>query len=287
MRYVAYLRVSTADQDSLTAQLAACRDLAARLGGTITEIIEDKLSGLDANRPGYQRLLTLARDQLIDAVLVYRQDRFGRDPAEALRAFGELSRLGIEVQSASEPNIDQDIRGIFAVLAGRESRIISERVRSGMREKARTGQWQTTAPPGYRIGANHHLEPDEQATLVIRTFETMAQNQHSLRQLRDLVSAWGLKTSKGTALSRTHLHQLLTNPAYVGKVVYGMEPHGKFPTKLPPVVCENAHPGLVDQETFDSVQAVLKGHKRFQAGIRHSPYLLTGLLVCGHCGIRM
>ncbi len=286
-RFVAYVRVSTAEQDTLTAQLAACTEMASRLNGKIVETIEDKLSGLDSSRPGYQRVLTMARSGEIDGVVVYRLDRFGRDPAEALRAFSELSKLGVQVHSASEPNIDEDMRGIFAVLAGRESRIISQRVRMGMRQKAAQGIWQTTPPPGYRSGADHRLEPDALAPMVTQLFEIAAEGRLSLRHLRDKANALGITSGRGHALSRTHVYGILTNRAYLGEVSFGKRKHAKFPSNEPPVVCENAHSALIDAATFVQVQAAFAKHQRFPAAVRQSKWMLTGLLVCGACGGKM
>jgi DNA invertase Pin-like site-specific DNA recombinase len=292
VRFAAYLRVSTSEQDSEAAQLAAIRSYVERADGSLVAIESDKLTGLDSSRPGYLRVLEQARRGEIDAVVVWRLDRFGRDPAEALRAFGELARLKVELHSVSEPSIDEDMRGLLAVLAGRESRVTSQRVRLSMRAWAATGSFQTTPPPGYRLVGEKHarrLEPNQDAPTITRAFTEMATGQYSLRQMQAKLSAWGIKTSRGTPLSRGLVHRLFTNQAYLGHVVYGTRPHGKFPSKLPPVVYKDAHPAVVDAETFRRVQEALKSHKRFPAGagVRQSRYMLTGLTYCGHCGSRL
>ena len=57
-------------------------------------------SGLDPNRPEYQRLLQDARLGKFSHIAVASPDRFGRDPLEAVQRYQELANLGIAVQVA-------------------------------------------------------------------------------------------------------------------------------------------------------------------------------------------
>lgn len=297
LRLAAYARVSTEEQDTIEAQLAACRDYAVHNGGAIVATETDKISGLDPRRPGYQRVLDLARRGEVDAIVVWKLSRFGRDHGESIRAALELERMGVQVLSTTEPTDSPLFRDLMLLLANNDSRVISQNVRLGMRAAAAKGRWLTTPPPGYRLvrdadGRNPHLVPDEKAPLVKRLFEIAATGGYSVRRLRDEANAIGLTSGTGRILSRTHVHKLLTNPAYVGDVVYGRRPHGRFQAKRVTtpdtwVVCRDAHPAIIDRETFEQVQTAFRQHKRFQAGVRGSAFLLTGLIRCGHCGSRM
>ena len=51
-----------------------------------------------------------------------------------------------------------------------------------------------------------------------------------------------------------------------------------------PIVTANIHDALIDQETFDRVQGKVQQRRQTHNRTRNSPYLLSGLIHCGHCG---
>lgn len=306
LRLARYARVSTGEQTSVDAQLDTLITLAAQLGGSIVATETDVQTGFDSDRPGYQRILAMARRHEIDGVLVYRLDRFGRDHAESIRAVNELTKLSVEVHSASEPSIgDPFVRDLLLLLANREVRVLSDRVKMMHKAKAREGQWQSRPPTGYRIqttgegsAATKRLSPDPlKAPLVTQLFEAAAApdatgHLPTVRELRDLAHAIGLTSGTGRELTRGHVHKLLTNPAYMGDVVYGRQANGKFEGKRNRpesewTVVPDAHPALIDRETFARVQASFAQHLRIQGDARRSAWFLTSLIFCGHCGSRM
>jgi DNA invertase Pin-like site-specific DNA recombinase len=72
-----YARVSTNDQQTLAMQNRAMREYAARRGWTVAMQIREVNSGA-ARREAREKLLEAARRREIDAVLVWRLDRWGR-----------------------------------------------------------------------------------------------------------------------------------------------------------------------------------------------------------------
>jgi site-specific DNA recombinase len=253
-RLLVYTRCSDAEQDTYDAQLAACREHASRLGGTIIRTESDRgISGLDPKRPGYQRVLAAARAREIDGVVVWKLDRRGRDAVEGIRAAQELDSLGVKVHSCTQNLDDPFIRDLLFLLGRRESEQTAERVRMKMRADAAEGKWGGKAPLGYRINPDtRHLEPDASAPVVARIFELFASGQHTLRSVRDEARKLGLLTS------RANIAVILKSPAYVGDVTWGRVHHGKTTGKRPAapdswVVARNAHPALVDRDTFAKV----------------------------------
>jgi site-specific DNA recombinase len=292
-RYAIYTRVSTEEQSrpghvSLEAQLDACREHVRKQDGVIACEEQDIQSGLDTNRPGYQRLKDAARRREIDAVIVWRLDRWGRDDGEALSSYDELERLGVAVESVMEPGDDPLLRRIKSVLSREESRTISQRTVMGLRAKARRGEWSGAPPLGYRIkGKTLALDPPL-AVLVRRVFEEAASSKYSLKQLSESAKAAGLRGPSGHPISRQYLGRLLRNPTYTGTLTYGRQANGKFARRgRRPVeewiVRPNAHPALVDKPLFDRVQAVLTRHKAEQGNARGTTFLLTSILWCGRC----
>ena len=295
MRYAAYVRLSKSDDDravSLDSQAEAIRKYVANQGGTVVLEAKDIQSGLDPERPGYQTILQAARDGRIDAAVVFRFDRWGRDTLEALRSFQELASLGVEVQSATESSEDPFVRDLMLLLANRESRTISARVKPVQLMEAAAGRWQGRPPAGFDLGDDGRLAPNGQAPLVRQLFQMAATGDHSIAALRRWAHGNGLTSSTGKPPSRGMLHKWLTNPAYGGDLVYNRRANGRFePKRNRPesdwVTVKDAHPAMVDRATFDAVQAVLATHRHYQARVRGSKYLLTGLAYCGYCGSKM
>jgi DNA invertase Pin-like site-specific DNA recombinase len=78
-----YARVSTNDQQSIPLQLRALREYAVRRGWTIVLQVKEVGSGA-AQRQLREKLLEAAQRREIDAVLVWRLDRWGRSVADLL-----------------------------------------------------------------------------------------------------------------------------------------------------------------------------------------------------------
>jgi DNA invertase Pin-like site-specific DNA recombinase len=151
-RVALYARVSTVDkgQDPET-QLRALREFAARRGFMPVGEYIDYASGMRADRPQYQALLSAARKRQLDVVLVWRYDRFARSTQALVRALNEFHGLGVDFISYQE-NIDTTtpqgelIFTVMASLAQFESALISERVKAGMARAKAQGKPISRAP---------------------------------------------------------------------------------------------------------------------------------------------
>src|ERR1041385_24615 len=134
-----YARVSTNNgHQSPEMQLAELREYCERRGWEITsEYVDNGVSGAKERRPQLDRLLSDCRRRLVDAVVVYRYDRFARSLRQLVNALEGFRSLGIEFVSlhdgveTSTPN-GRLVFGIFASIAEFERELIRERVRSGL-----------------------------------------------------------------------------------------------------------------------------------------------------------
>jgi DNA invertase Pin-like site-specific DNA recombinase len=101
------------------------------------EFVDKGISGAKEHRPALDRLLSLCRKRSIDAVVVYRYDRFARSLRQLVNALEEFRALGIDFVSLHEgvdtstPN-GRLVFGIFASIAEFERELIRDRVRSGL-----------------------------------------------------------------------------------------------------------------------------------------------------------
>jgi DNA invertase Pin-like site-specific DNA recombinase len=139
IRAALYARVSTINhgQDP-EVQLGELREFCKRRGFIVAhEYVDKGISGSREKRPALDKLLADCRKRLVDAVVVYRYDRFARSLRQLVNALEEFRSLGIDFISIHEgvdtstPN-GRLVFGIFASIAEFERELIRDRVRSGL-----------------------------------------------------------------------------------------------------------------------------------------------------------
>jgi len=138
MKAAAYARVSTHDKQDPVMQLREVREYCQRRGWEIEgEYVDIGVSGAKEKRPQLDRMLAECRKCKVDAVVVYRYDRFARSLRQLVNALCEFDALGIQFVSLHEgvdtstPN-GRLVFGIFASIAEFERELTRERVRSGL-----------------------------------------------------------------------------------------------------------------------------------------------------------
>jgi DNA invertase Pin-like site-specific DNA recombinase len=138
-RVALYARVSTLNhgQDP-GVQLRELRAYCERRGFEIVgEYVDKGISGSREQRPALDKLMAVCRKRLVDAVVVYRYDRFARSLRQLVNALEEFNSLAIDFVSlhegvdTSSPN-GRLFFGIFASIAQFERELIRDRVRSGL-----------------------------------------------------------------------------------------------------------------------------------------------------------
>src|SRR5438105_564634 len=87
VRYAAYIRKSQEDSKrqvlSLPSQLAECENLAAQLGVTITEVIEESHSAWHPGRPKFDKLMARVNKGEISGVIAWHPNRLSRNEVDA------------------------------------------------------------------------------------------------------------------------------------------------------------------------------------------------------------
>ena len=128
-RCALYARVSTSDQNC-EMQLRELREYCQRRGWHVAgEYVDTGYSGSKASRPELDKLMHDARQRKIDAVLVWKLDRWGRSLAHSIQSIQELDSLGVRFVATTQ-NIDTDertqcpihasyLRGCLRSLSGR------------------------------------------------------------------------------------------------------------------------------------------------------------------------
>ena len=96
MRVALYARVSTTYGQNPEVQLTELREYSTRRGWTVTgEYVDEGVSGARERRPALDRLWVDCRKRRVDAVVVYRYDRFARSLRQLVNALEEFRAMGL------------------------------------------------------------------------------------------------------------------------------------------------------------------------------------------------
>lgn len=141
----------------------------------------------------------------------------------------------------------------------------------GRKARANSGAWQWRAPLGYITAPTPgHLAIDPvRGPLVRQAFELIAAGNHGKAEVLRKLLASGLN------MRPQEFQRLLRNPVYSGRVVvprWGIDVEGAFE-------------GLVSEELFNRVQAVLdrRALPKVQHKRANENFPLRGLLRCNLC----
>lgn len=311
MRVALYARVSSDAQDSelsISAQLRTMHDYAAKQKHlVIEEFVDEAKSGRTSDRPEFLRMVSFARmeHRPIDAILVWKFNRFARDRHVSVTYKHLLKKSGVDVISINEPVDDspagQMLSGIIEAVDEFYSANLGQDISRGMKEAATQGYFvASTAPYGYRRSKiltdskriRYTLTPvASESQRVLTIFNRLSQGI-GLKNLAKEINSHGFLTRSGKRWTSTGLHKLATNEAYTGTLVWGAHKNRK---KLKnheepdPVRVQNAWPKIVSKQLFNKVNAALASRRkeRFHSRFSGSSYMLTGLVYCGHCGLSM
>ena len=208
-----------------------------------------------------------------------------------------LRRKGIRVVSITEHADDTPTGKLMEAIIESVDEFYSENLAQevvrGMREAASRGFWVTTyAPYGYRKvpvqdGAKKRpkLELNPPNDAVARRIFDLALQGHSVLDIVKTLNGEGIPNSNGKRWLKTTIHTMLTNEAYTGTLVWGLNARdGQEPVRV-----EDAFPAIVTRQEFDRINRMLQSRAPAVAHPRRavSPYLLSGLLKCETCGKAM
>lgn len=306
--------------------------------------IDEGRSGISIDkREGFQNLIAAVEQRIYilpDVLLVYDVSRWGRyiDPDEAAYWEYTLKRHNIQIIYTHEQFSNDTSMATAALKAIRRStatdyvRRLSMLTTRGSKTTAMAGYWNgAMAPYGYarllldengvpikvlkkgerKYQKNHKVKltpgDPEEVEVVHKIFDCYAYHGMGGKAIVNMLNDEGIPSATGKKWGTTIVHRILSNPVYVGTIVWGKTKGGKF-SRLENtwndtnpgsymhdrdkwVVCENAHEPLVSRDTFQRVQEIKKQRDCFKSGTggrtQGSPYLLTGIMYCSHCGHKM
>lgn len=293
---VIYVRFSSDKQteDSIEAQVRACREYAAGHGLTVGEVYADEaVSGKGsktASRRAYQRLLRDAEKGLFDTILIHKYDRIARNLGEHVNLEQRLRRAGVSLiataQDFGNTKEAKIMRALMWSLSEYYIDNLAEETKKGHRETALKGLHNGGYSPfGYDVVNQQYVVNPIEAAFVRKTFDAARERRGFTEIIRELEAA-GIRGKRGKPIKYPQIHEILRNEKYTGVYLYSPqmeENRGKRREKPNAIRIENALPVIIDRAAFMEVQVIM--NERKQSG-RKADYLCSGLVYC-QCGAKM
>ena len=311
LRAALYLRVSTARQAehdvSIPDQKRQGEAYCASRGYQLVETyVEAGASATNDRRPEFQRMIEAgtSKPAPFDVVVVHSFSRFFRDHFELEFYVRRLARNGVKLVSITQEMGDDPMhvmmRQIMALFDEYQSKENAKHVLRAQKENARQGFWNGAPPPiGYRVVAAEQrgakikkkLEIDPLHADTVRLIYRLAlegdgvAGQMGVKNIVSTLNGRRIFTRDGGRWGIGQVHRILTRRTYIGEHEFNKRSRAKEVKPVSEVVTVPVPP-IIDRETFDAVQALLKARnpKTTPARVISGPTLLTGLIHCGRCG---
>jgi len=256
---------------------------AKRNGLEITDYITDEMkTGTNQNREGFQKLLHLVEEGLVDVIIVAYFDRLGRNSIQMSSFLMKLKDKGIECISVgqnkrlslmSEKDVVQE-----AIYAEAENINRKNRLGSSQRDSLRSGEFAYGAPPtGYDKTKDRRLVPNKDAEFVRMLFHLYLQYEKLSEVIKYVRHS---EEWKHMNLSSQGLRTILTNKVYLGNI-YRREKN-EDGSNIQKLYASKSHLAIIDEETFEEVGKLL--NKNIKGDKKVNFHLFSGILLCGKCG---
>ena len=225
-RVALYTRVSTEDQVqgfSLSDQIERLRLYAKSKDWAIAaEYVDEGHSGRTTKRPAYARMLH--EEATWDTILVLKMDRIHRNSRNFMAMMDHLKRVEKGFVSVTESLDTSTAMGRFVMdtiqrIAQLESEQISERVTSGMTQKAKMGGGSLGAPApyGYRHESGKLVPIEEEAQIVRAIYEASGEG-YGKQAIATCLNDMHKRTRQGKAWTVWSVTRILENEAYRGNI---------------------------------------------------------------------
>lgn len=334
MAIVIYARKSVERENSISCetQLEYCRAMIKpdERSEEVIPIVDNGFSGGNVNRDGFQKMMKLISQGKIRKVIVYKIDRISRSLPDFMQILDDFKKHHVEFVSSQEsfdttsPYGEMLIK-LLMVFAEFERASTIERVTQAYAHRSDMGFYMGGRRPyGFSLVPTviHNvktkkLEPiPEEIEQVRYIFEVYAQENISLRRLRNLLIAENRPHLRGNAWTTASLSTLLKNPIYVKadsdiyayyerqgiRIISDLSAFtGEYGTQLYGHTKNRAnsgersdeklvllpHCGIVDSSVWLKCQRKLNTNRQITNSVSSTTSWLAGMVVCEKCGYTM
>ena len=279
-----------------------------------TFFIDDGVSGVTFDRPGWNEMIRLAEAGKVKTVIVKDMSRMGRDYlkvgyyTESFFAERDIRYIAINdgVDSDKGDNDFTPFRNLFNDFYARDT---SKKIRAVMRSKGNAGEHLCTNPPyGYRkdpTDKKKWIVDEEAAAVIKRIFDLCIAGKGPMQIAKMLtvdkvltIKAYHAKQSgkvlpdKPYQWSAKSIAGILERPEYTGCTVNfkTYSKSHKLKKRLQNAsenyrIFPNTQPAIVEEKVFERVQELRANKRRPTKTGRQG--LFSGLLYCADCGEKL
>lgn len=281
----------------------------------VKEYVDDGYTGTNFDRPKFKEMIEDIEAGIIDTVITKDLSRLGRErlgvghyteiyfPEHNVRYIALLDNIDTYFDAGMN-----DMAPFKGVINDMYVRDISKKIRSSLIERKKAGNFLgVTAPYGYKKDPNnkfHLVINEKEAEIVKRVFRLYLEG-NGLTRIAQILTKDGVpvpgesrdigktrKTALYNSWKQTTIRRILDNRVYLGELVQFKRRKINYKSKrritVPEeerYICKGTHESIIDEESFNIVQNILKKNKSFK-GTKHD-YLFKGLLFCSECGARL
>ena len=284
--------------------------------------IDDGYSGVNFDRPDFQRMLQDIKDKKINCVIVKDLSRLGRNYIEVGKYIERLFPfLGVRFiaindnfDSADDAALSNNIIVPFKNLINDAyCRDISIKIRSHLEVKRKRGEFIGAFPVyGYMRGEDKNkLIVDPCAAEIVKEIFAMKMEGMSQQAIADELNRLGVlspaeyKKEQGSGYKtvfQTHSRakwtavavlRVLTDEVYMGTLIQGKESTPNYKVRVREkkpkeewIRVENAHEAIISRTDFELISDILQKDTRVSTG-KSAVSVYSGYLVCADCGCSM
>ncbi len=214
-------------------------------------------------------------------VVVYRLDRFSREPLHYYQMIYEIEASGAELHDASEGRYQPGpemamLRGLKILLAKNETATLAARIRDAHRRMRSTGTYPGgPAPYGFRRVHPPGLEPDPEEAPWVAQIHEWFQRGWSIRRITRELNARGVPSRRGGQWLVSVVVRILQRPMCAGGT---LDDDGRL------ITGGNITP-IITVESWRRTQALMgRSRDRWQSGKTSRGPIPSRLCRCGTCG---
>lgn len=284
--------------------------------------VDDGYSGLNFNRPAFERMLNDIDEGHVNLVITKDLSRLGRDYIQT-GYYTEIyfSRKKVRYIALNDGfdslKDDNDIAPFKNILNDMYAKDLSRKMKAAKRQRAKNGYFISShAPYGYKPNPNNHnqLIVDEEAAQVVHQIFELALSGYGAVKIAKALTAERIinpsayKAKNGdTRFSRYNdlqnpdkvyqwcyvtVRDILQDRVYVGDMVNHKCETVNYKTRerqnLPSdqyIIVPNTHETIISREDFEQVQSLIRA--RPFPSVYETENIFRGVLFCGTCGHHM
>lgn len=317
-KVAAYLRLSQEDgdkdvSDSIVSQKNIIEKKIRELGKEfflVDYYIDDGYTGLNTNRPDFQRMLQDIEKGNINCIITKDLSRLSRNSFEA-NYYIELYFLERNVRYISvldnvdtgTKNSNNDMIQFKTLINDWYSKDISRKVKSSIWARKEKGMYMgAIAPYGYRKSKEdkHKLVKNiKEARIVKRIYEEYSKGKTISEIIKGLqednIPSPNNSSNNGEIRYKWReetIRRMLSNKVYLGHIEYGKKINLSYKSKKRKYIPQeewkvalNMHEPIITEELFGKVQKQRNKNKSIKR--KKHEWILNGLVKCKECGAKM